>query len=340
MTAAGVALGAGVAFFASALLSVLLARSRSSFWPRDVPNARSLHAQPTPRTGGVAILLGVAAALAVAGATADTSFAWIGAATTLLALLSFADDRRGLPVSVRLAAQALAAAALVWGAGLAAQRVWLPLAGNVALGPFAAPLSFLGILWLTNLYNFMDGMDGLAGSMTAIGGAFLGVACWRGGDGGGAAVSFFLSAAAAGFLIQNRPPARIFLGDVGAIPVGFLVAALALRASAAGRVDLGASCLVFAPFIVDATVTLVRRALAGERVWTPHRSHHYQRLVLSGLSHARVLRWEIALMGVSGAAALAYATGSGPVRVTILAALALLYAVAGAAVRAVERARR
>jgi UDP-N-acetylmuramyl pentapeptide phosphotransferase/UDP-N-acetylglucosamine-1-phosphate transferase len=340
VTAANAALGAAIAFLVSALLSLLLARSRSSFWPRDVPNARSLHVQPTPRTGGLAILLGVAAALPVAGATADPSFRWIGGATLLLALLSFTDDRRGLPVSVRLAAQALAAAALVWGAGLAAPRVWLPFAGDVALGPFAAPLSFLGILWLTNLYNFMDGMDGFAGAMTAIGGAFLGIACWRGGDAGGAVLSFLLSAAAAGFLLQNRPPARIFLGDVGAIPVGFLVAAVALRASAAGRVDVGASCLVFAPFIVDATVTLARRALAGERVWTPHRSHHYQRLVLSGFSHARVLRWEIALMGVSGAAALAYATGSDPARFTILVGLVLLYAAAGAAVKRVERTRR
>jgi UDP-N-acetylmuramyl pentapeptide phosphotransferase/UDP-N-acetylglucosamine-1-phosphate transferase len=340
VTAASVTLGAGAAFFASGLLSLLLARSKSSFWPRDVPNARSLHAQSTPRTGGLAILLGVGSAFAITGATADASFAWIGAATVGLALLSFADDRRGLPVSVRLAGQALAAAGLGWGAGLVAPRVWLPLAGSVSLGSFDAPLTFLGVLWMTNLYNFMDGMDGLAGSMTVIGGAFLGVACWRGGDAAGAAVSFFLSAAAAGFLIQNRPPARIFLGDVGAIPIGFLVAAVALRGSAAGLVDLGASCLVFAPFIVDATATLVRRALAGERVWTPHRSHHYQRLVLSGFSHARVLSWEIALMGVSGAAALAYATGAGSVRVTILATLVLLYAIAGAAVKRVERDRR
>jgi UDP-N-acetylmuramyl pentapeptide phosphotransferase/UDP-N-acetylglucosamine-1-phosphate transferase len=340
VTAATVLAGVAIAFSVSAALTFALARSTSSFWPRDVPNDRSLHAVPTPRTGGLAILLGFAAALLVTLGLPEGSMLWVCGATGLLAVVSFADDRSPLPVGVRLLAHALAAGAAVWGAGLAAHRVWLPFAGDVALGALAAPLSFLGILWLTNLYNFMDGMDGFAGGMTAIGGAFLAAASWGRGDGDGALTFLLLSAAAAGFLTRNWPPARIFLGDVGSIPVGYLVSVLVLRASVRGGLDAGASCLAFAPFILDATVTLARRALAGERVWTPHRSHHYQRLVLSGFSHARVLLWEIALMGVSGAAALAYAAGSGAVRVTILAALVLLYAAAGAAVKSVERARQ
>jgi colanic acid biosynthesis glycosyl transferase WcaI len=306
VTAANVLAGASVAFFVSAALSFALARSTSLFWPRDTPNERSLHTAPTPRTGGLAILLGLVTALLVTQGLPASPGSWVCAATALLAIVSFADDRKGLPVGVRFAAHALAAGAAVWGAGLAAARVWLPFVGEVSLGAFAAPLSFLGILWLTNLYNFMDGMDGFAGTMTAIGGCFLGVASWRGGDGDGALVSFLLSAAAVGFLLQNWPPARIFLGDVGSIPIGFLVSVLALRGSGRGTLDIGVSCLVFAPFILDATVTLVRRALAGERLWSAHRSHYYQRLVLSGCSHARVTGWEAGLMAFFGGAALVY----------------------------------
>ena len=341
MTASKILVGGAIAFSVSAALSFALARSKWSFWPRDTPNDRSLHATPTPRTGGLAILFGLSAALLVTQGLPASPAIWICAATGFLAVVSFADDRKGLPVGVRFVAHALAAAAAVWGSGLAAPRVWLPFVGDVALGILATPLSFLGILWLTNLYNFMDGMDGFAGAMTTIGGACLCLAAWMGGDGKGALTSFALSAAAAGFLLQNWPPARIFLGDVGSIPIGFLVSVLALRASVNGTLDIGASCLVFAPFILDASITLTRRALAGERVWSAHRSHYYQRLVLSGLTHVRVLWWEFALMAVSGAAALAYEGAAHAVRVAILTALALLYSAAGAAVACAQaRARR
>lgn len=336
MTASNVLAGAAIAFSVSAVLSFALARSKWSFWPRDTPNERSLHATPTPRTGGLAILFGLSAALFVTQGLPASPAIWICAATGLLAVVSFADDRKGLPVGVRFVAHALAAAAAVWGAGLAAPRVWLPFVGDVALGVLAAPLSFLGILWLTNLYNFMDGMDGFAGAMTAIGGAFLGLASWRGGDGAGAPVSFFLSAAAIGFLLQNWPPARIFLGDVGSIPIGFLVSVLALRASAMGALDIGASCLVFAPFILDATIALARRALAGERVWSAHRSHYYQRLVLSGYSHARITAWEAGLMVFFGIAALAYQAALSA-RTAILTGCLACCVAAIVAVRSAER---
>ena len=335
MTASNILAGAAIAFSVSAALSVALARSRWSFWPRDTPNERSLHTMSTPRTGGLAILGGLIAALLVTQGLPAGPAIWICAATALLAIVSFADDLRGIPVGARLLAHILAAGAAVWGAGLAAPRVWLPLLGDVALGVLAAPLSFLGILWLTNLYNFMDGMDGFAGAMTAIGGFVIGLASWRGGDGYGALLAFLLSAAGAGFLLQNSPPARIFLGDVGAIPIGFLVSVLALRASEKGTLDIEASCLAFAPFILDATVTLVRRALTGERVWSAHRSHYYQRLVLTGLGHERTLLLECALMLLSATAALVWSFGRPPMRFT--AFLAVFAAAVG--VHALTRAR-
>jgi UDP-N-acetylmuramyl pentapeptide phosphotransferase/UDP-N-acetylglucosamine-1-phosphate transferase len=336
VTASNILAGAAIAFFVSAALSIALARSKWSFWPRDTPNERSLHATPTPRTGGLAILFGLSAALLVTQGLPAGPAIWICAATGLLAVVSFADDRMGLPVGVRFIAHTLAAGAAVWGAGLAAARVWLPFVGEVSLGAFAAPLSFLGILWLTNLYNFMDGMDGFAGAMTVIGGACLGLASWRGGDGDGALVSSLLSASAAGFLLKNWPPARIFLGDVGSIPIGFLVSVLALRASAMGALDIGASCLVFAPFILDATITLVRRVLAGERVWSAHRSHYYQRLVLSGYSHVRAATWEAGLMAFFGSAALVYQAVPAA-RIGILAACITCCVSAVVAVRSAER---
>jgi colanic acid biosynthesis glycosyl transferase WcaI len=336
MTVSNVLAGAVIAFSVSAALSFALARSKWSFWPRDAPNERSLHTTPTPRTGGLAILLGLVTALIVTQGLPAGPAIWICAATGLLAVVSVADDRIGLPAGMRFLTHVLAAGAAVWGAGLAAPRVWLPFLGDVALGILAAPLSFLGILWLTNLYNFMDGLDGFAGAMTTIGGFFLGVASWRGGDGGGALVSFLVSAAAAGFLLQNRPPARIFLGDVGSIPIGFLVSMLMLRSATSGNLDIGASCLVFAPFVLDATITLARRALAGERVWSAHRSHYYQRLVLSGYSHARVMAWEAGLMVFFGIAALAYQAAPSA-RAAILAGCIACCVAAIVAVRSAER---
>ena len=341
MTASRVLAAASVGFAVSAVTSWALSRSSASLWPRDMPNQRSLHSVPTPRTGGLAVLAGLAAALLAARAFPGRAGLWISGATVLLAAVSFADDRRSLPVGLRLAAHALAAGAVVWGAGLAAPRVWLPVVGGLDLGSFAAPLSFLGILWLTNLYNFMDGMDGLAGAMTAIGGSCLGIALWRGGDEGGALVSFLLAAASAGFLIGNWPPARIFLGDVGAIPTGFLVSVLVLRASATGALDPGASCLVFAPFVVDATATLARRALSGEPVWKPHRSHWYQRLVLAGLPQSRVLALEIGCMVLCGALALVWQRGADGARSGIALLVGVLFlGVSRAVARAEARARR
>jgi UDP-N-acetylmuramyl pentapeptide phosphotransferase/UDP-N-acetylglucosamine-1-phosphate transferase len=335
VTPSNVLTGAAIAFSVSAVLSFALARSTWSSWPRDVPNERSLHKAPTPRTGGLAILLGLVTALDATLGRPEGPALWICAATGVLALVSFVDDRKGLPVGVRLLAQVLAAAAAVWGAGLAAPRAWLPFLGDVAFGVLAAPLSFLGLLWLTNLYNFMDGMDGFAGSMTAIGGAFLGLALLRGGAAGAASPAFFLAAASAGFLLWNRPPARIFMGDVGAVPIGFLVGCLGLAGAATGAFDPAVPLLCFAPFVLDATATLFQRLLRGERVWQAHRSHYYQRLVLAGWTHGRTLRAETVLMALSGAAALAWQGAAGSGRAVLLASVAALFGVCAAGVRRV-----
>lgn len=330
------------AFGLSAAASFALARSTSRFWPRDEPNARSLHAMPTPRTGGLAVLLGLAAGLAASRLLEGVRVVPTGgalvilAATALVAATSFLDDLFDLPPAVRLALQALAAAVVIRGAGLAVTSVSIPGIGAARFGPLPSVLLFLGLVWMTNLYNFMDGLDGFAGGMTVIGGSVLALELLRGGDVTGGRLALVLAAAAAGFLLLNYPPARIFMGDSGAVTIGFLFGVLMLRGAASGAVGLAASLIAFSPFVVDATLTLVLRALRRESVWRAHRSHFYQRLVLAGWSHRRTVLAEYGLMLVSGAAALVYSRAGNAERAAVLAALAILFAGAIAGVRRAE----
>jgi UDP-N-acetylmuramyl pentapeptide phosphotransferase/UDP-N-acetylglucosamine-1-phosphate transferase len=163
---------------------------------------------------------------------------------------------------------------------------------------------WLAIAWTTNLYNFMDGSDGLAGGMAVIGFGTYASAAWIGGNVEFELLAWSIAAAAAGFLIFNFPPAKIFMGDVGSIPLGFLAGALGVAGWQRELWPLWFPLVVFAPFIVDASVTLVRRVLRGERVWEAHRQHYYQRLILSGWSHRRTAVSEYGLMLLCGAAAL------------------------------------
>ncbi|MBK5105926.1 MAG: glycosyl transferase, partial [Burkholderiales bacterium] len=204
-----------------------------------------------------------------------------------LALVSFADDWRGLPSLLRLATHLLAALALVY--------YMMP---DLAL-PLAA-LLVLAIVWSTNLYNFMDGADGIAGGMTLIGFGAYSAAAWTAGDATLAWFAASVSAAAAAFLRYNFHPARIFLGDVGSIPLGFLAAAIGVYGWYSEYWPAWFPLLTFSPFIVDATLTLAQRAARGERFWQAHREHYYQRLVRMGLGHRRTALAEYALMAAAG----------------------------------------
>jgi UDP-N-acetylmuramyl pentapeptide phosphotransferase/UDP-N-acetylglucosamine-1-phosphate transferase len=168
-------------------------------------------------------------------------------------------------------------------------------------------LTLAYVVWMTNLYNFMDGLDGFAGGMTVVGFGALAVLGWLGEAPAYAAVAVVIAAAAGGFLTRNLPPAQLFLGDVGSSTLGLAAAAMTRWGSALGLFPLWVGWLAFSPFIVDATWTLVRRIIRRESFWRPHRSHHYQRLALAGWGHRRVLLWSYALM----AAAAASAVGSG-----------------------------
>ena len=269
----------------------------------DRPNERSLHDRPVSRAGGVAILAGVAAGLATAALAGSAAFlaapapgyGWVLAGALVIAVVSFTDDVRRVSPAVRIVSH-LAAAACVVLAGLPAERIVLPGAA-LHLGPAAgAVFTVLFVAWIVNLYNFMDGMDGFAGGMTAIGFATLAALCAGQGAPGLAAAVLVVAAAALGFLPFNFPPAKMFMGDLGSTLLGYLCAVAMLWAERSASVPLWVSGLVFSPFIVDATVTLARRTVAGERPWRAHRDHFYQRLVRLGWGHRKTVVREYGLM--------------------------------------------
>ena len=283
----------------------------------DHPNDRSLHAQATPRIGGIGMMLG---AMPIVFCFGTPEVRWIGGAAVALAVLSFVDDWRPLPVAVRLPCHLAAAA-------LAVVVAW---PGSTAADPASmavAAAAFLAIAWMTNLFNFMDGADGLAGGMAMIGFGTLAFAALRGGDSAIAYASLALSAASAGFLAFNFPPARVFMGDAGSVPVGFLAGALGWLGAARGDWPWWFAPLVFSPFIVDASVTLARRLAAGERLVQAHRTHYYQRLVLSGWSHRRLAAAAWALMAAVAASAIAALGQRGAVQGAIISAWVIAYAV-------------
>lgn len=289
----------GALLSAAALVALIWLRRAL---PQDVPNARSLHARPVPRAGGFAIWVGfIPAAILFPPSFPGGASAWL-LPWALLMVVSAWDDRRAVPVVPRLAAHAVAALWVAWklaGHGAATSMV-LPL-----------PLAVFGIAvivaWASNLYNFMDGNDGLAATMGVIGFASLGFASLgiASRDSASAPALFALAAAILPFLAVNRPPASMFLGDAGAVPLGFLAAAFGLEGVVASRWPPWFPLLVFLPFVADATFTLLRRALAREAVWQAHRDHCYQRLNRLGAGHAGTLAVYAALMVATSATAIA-----------------------------------
>ena len=257
--------------------------------------------------------------------------------TGVISIVSLMDDRRGLPIAVRLGVHVLAAAFLVVGSGLVLPPIVVPLLGSIEMGWIAAPFTVVFLVWMANLYNFMDGMDGFAGGMTVIGFGLLGYLGWQAHHPLISVLATLHSAAAAGFLVRNFPPAKIFMGDVGSVSTGFLVAALTVLGCRDGVFDLWVPLIVFSPFILDATVTLARRALHHEKVWEAHRGHYYQRLVLVGWGHRRTVLAEYGVMALCGGLALCYQYASEEWRLVVLGAWGMLFLSLVLAVRGVEQ---
>lgn len=243
----------------------------------DIPNARSSHSVPTPRGGGVAIVLSFLAGLgvvtAVGGLDPSVSIALLGAGG-FVALVGFLDDHGHIAARWRLLAHFAAAFwAFAW---LGGAPPLLLLGVQLDLGWSGVALGAVYLVWLLNLYNFMDGIDGIA-SVEAVcvcaGGALLYVLL---GKSDLALLPLMLAAAVAGFLYWNFPPARIFMGDAGSGFLGIVLGILSIQAGWEESRLFWSWVILLGVFVVDATFTLVRRLLRGDKVYEAHRSHAYQ----------------------------------------------------------------
>ena len=268
-TAFSFALILGLAFVGTLTLIVLLLRLAPGLMLLDRPNERSLHAHPRRKVGGLAMMIVV---LALAMWLDVPSVVIVAAA--FLTVISAIDDVRSLPALVRLVSHVGAACVVI---------IAIP-SGNL----FLSALAVASIAWMCDLYNFMDGADGLAGGMTVIGFGALALAANLAGSVDLAGWCAVISAAGLAFLFFNFPPAKVFMGDAGSVPLGFLAAALGYVGFSKEVWPFWYPALVFAPFICDASLTLFKRLFRGEPLWIAHREHLYQRLILSGWSHRRL----------------------------------------------------
>jgi len=246
----------------------------------DHPNDRSSHDTPTPKGGGLALVAVVLTAWVGSGLYLEsgTFLTWaLPGVALILAGLSWVDDLRGLPQVIRLAVQVTSVTAIL---------LLKPTHDEFFQGllPHVLDALLAGIIWVwfINLFNFMDGIDGITSIETII----IGVGVALTGEGPTALLGGILAAAAAGFLKWNWHPAKIFMGDVGSVPLGFLLGWLLL--DVAGNGHWTVALILPAYYLADATITLDRRALKGEKVWHAHRQHFYQQAVQRGLSHANV----------------------------------------------------
>ncbi len=294
------------------VLKLLLDSGLAARMAIDLPNERSLHAAPVPRIGGV-VLVGVALACA---AIAAPGLGPLLAIAAVLWIVSAWDDRRGLPIALRFGVHLAAAAGAV-----VMLRIDAP--------PWTILFAALLLAWAMNLYNFMDGADGLAGGMSLFGFSALGIAALDLSPDLGVAC-FCIAAAAGGFLWHNFHPARVFLGDAGSIPLGFLAGSLGLLGWSRGLWPPWFPLLVFSPFVVDATLTLIARLLRGEKPWQAHREHVYQRMVAGGLGHRRTALLWYALMAACSASALLVLELSAALQWALMAAWAVIYGILAA----------
>lgn len=297
-----------VAAFAVAWITVrLMRRIAARVSLIDRPNARSSHRSPTPRGGGVGIVLGSFAGVIVSVLTSADS---TGPLTVILlaavgvAFVGLVDDVRRVPPAVRFVVQAVAAIVVV---GYLGPFRTLPLPSPLDVGVPASLAWALSMLWIcsvTNFFNFMDGIDGLAGGQAVASLTGVLIAAW---SAQASIAAWCVAAATFAFLLQNWAPARIFMGDVGSGFLGFLLATLPFLASAARKGDaVLATAIGMTLFLADPFETMVRRLIAGESVTQAHRTHAYQRFVRVGESAGRVSAWLVGVgfaLAVLGAAA-------------------------------------
>jgi len=263
----------------------------------DVPNERSSHRRPTPRGGGL-VIVGVVLAGWLLFEIFTASVPWVTTATfalasCLIAAVSWVDDIRTLQAGVRFAVQSLSAILAMMSFGLW-ETLTLPGLGAIPLGWLGLPVTFLWIVGMTNAYNFMDGIDGIAGSQALVAGIGWALLGWLSGLPILSVLGLLVAASSLGFLVHNWSPARIFMGDVGSAFLGYTFALLPLMMKSFSRNEMVSDraffigILMLWPFVADTAFTMVRRLRLGENIFTAHRMHLYQRLITLGFSHRSV----------------------------------------------------
>ncbi len=337
---------AGAALIAALLTAGLIRRrlrSADLSGLMDLPNQRSLHEKPTPRIGGLLMFVGASTGFAMmtgcqfppahplgesAGPLAVSCLAAL-----CLVLLGYRDDRHPLPVLPRLLIHLLCAIAIA--AATIPHGLTSGLAGLGVTGVLMLLAAMLATAWFTNLYNFMDGANGLAGLMTLSGFGTYALIAPPGSLVG--LLSAALAGAALGFLCFNWDPAKLFMGDAGSIPLGFLAAGIGLTGAAAGYWPWLAPVGIFLPFVFDATTTLAIRAWRGENLSRAHRQHAYQQAILAGWSHRRTATVYGLLMAACSLTSATFGYHNGSVSFALWAVIILIHASLGIAVRRLAR---
>lgn len=326
----------------SSLLTAILIRRLRIF---DIPNERSSHSLPTPRGGGLAIAVGFLIGVSLIQTIGTTvplrsQYFWgFLFSLLLIAAVSFYDDIKHRGLKVKLGTQ-LVSILVVMAAGNVIDVVRLPWFGEVQAFIVLYPLTLVWILGLTNAYNFMDGLDGMAASTAVVASGFFSYIAFREGSHFAYLVSLTLGAATSGFLVFNWPPAKIFMGDVGSTFLGFAFATLAIVAA---RYDHGHTSLFVMPlllfhFIFDSIFTFIRRLMNGDNVFQGHRTHLYQLMNRLGYSHKAVTLIYAGMAVIQGIAAIWLVSIPGEQRLLVFLPFAASYLLIGSHI--LRQARR
>jgi len=296
----------------------------------DIPNARSSHTRPTPRGGGLGIVIGVLIGTwgLFFSRIMSTPFREIMALSLgggIVAMVGWLDDIHNVPTRVRLIVQAVSSIIILIAIGYF-NAVTVPIIGDIRLYSIGIPFTLIWIIGLTNAYNFMDGIDGIAGGQAVVAGlGWMTIGLMTGQSFVGL-IGVLLGASSLGFLFHNWPPARIFMGDVGSAFIGFTLAVLPIIAAQRNPRFMVAGILVVWPFILDTSFTLLRRFINKENVFVAHRSHIYQRLVTSGYSHRFVTLIYIGLASIGTVIALLWYKRAPFVNIVVIVLPILLFA--------------
>ena len=316
-----------VGFCVSWLLTRMFCSGKRVNFLIDIPNERSLHEYPVPRSGGIAILISLIVTIIFSFIFIDLSeFLVVYLGAFLLSIISFYDDKNHIQAQYRLLSHTVISFSIVFIFDFSLIVLRLPGVEWELPYFWGGLLCVVSTIWLINLYNFMDGMDGFASGMAIIGFSTLAILGIVNDQLIYATGCISIVAAVAGFYIFNFPPAKIFMGDSGASVLGLLVATFIIWADRHQIFPAWIGVLIFSAFIVDATATLMRRAINREKVWQAHRTHYYQKLVQLGWGHKKTVMFEYLLMLSCGFSAILASLSSVVIQWIMIAVWVCMYA--------------